>query len=204
MTKEDIIRQKTYGGSVVRLLSLLLCLSLAFVISCDDGKGAMDYQDRAIKAELTAKMDELEFTATLQIDREKGEAQRHFCLELHSPRGLSGMVVEGELSDDSEQPVSISRGELELGEKALGTLSGALTVLRAFSISESPQNVSYVGGVEAGMPKYERLRLIEFDSFSVFLDPDRKIPVKIQARADGSDTGICDMIIFVDKIELSE
>ena len=186
------------------LVSLAIILSLALLASCSDGKGALDYQDRAIKAELTAKMDELEFTATLQIECESGEGQRGFNLELHSPRGLSGMVIEGELSDDSEQPVSISLGELELGEKALGTLSGALTVLRAFSISEPPKNVSYVGGAEAGMAEYERLRRIEFDSFSVYLDPDRKIPVKIEARADGSDTGMCDMIIFVDKIELSD
>ena len=199
-----MIKKTVFSACIHKALlmveSLLLCLVV--LISCDD-TGALDYQERSIKAELTAKMDELEFTATLQIKCGNDEGQGSFSLELHSPRSLSGMIIEGELSEDFNAPVLVKLDELELGEKRLSSLSGALTVVRAFSISEPPRSVRAVSGAEAGLSKYERLKLIEFDSFSVYLDPDRLVPAKIEARADRSDTGICDMVIFIDKIELS-
>ena len=201
MSKKPIFRP--ISGRVLRLAaSLVFCLAL--FISCTGDTGALDYQESTIKAELTARMEELEFTATLNIDRVSDGGQRRFSLELHSPRGLSGMFIEGELSADPDAPVSIRLGELELGEKKLGSLSGASTVLRAFSISEPPRSVRTITGAEAGISGYERLRRIDFDSFSVWLDPEHLIPVKIEARTDGSDTGLCDMIILIDKIELSD
>ena len=160
--------------TVFILCILVLSVAALTLFGCSPSKKELlSYQNESIEAEMCGKINGVEFTAHIIIDKAVENAPRTFKLTLLSPSTLEGVMF----SRDEDGKIIVSCGEIAIDRSAAP--SGAAAIVELLTICDEPTKLSSVTGTSEGLPQYTALTRIDFPSATILIDPNTETPVKL-------------------------
>jgi len=183
--------RKKYKLRQKLLLFVLTVLNVICICSCGDG-GAdpLSYRLSPFTAELHGQTvprvgEAVEFSATVSFGEYTESGERELSLVFHSPESLDGLCFR-RCSDGS---VTVKLGEVECRIGSSDAIVGITKIAGMLEGEGDILGISSIPGRDEGLPQYERLTLVEMDSYVILIDPRTESPVK--ARSSDGEIEIC-------------